>query len=73
MKTEARTNVYRGMVSGLACAIYNNEGWDKQNVAELLRLGDPTNDYMFRGDPPERLTEHEVDDALDRIFEWAGI
>ena len=73
MDTEERTSVYRGMICAFALAIYNGEDWDKQAVAAQLGMGDPSLDYTFAGDPPETLTEDDVFDALDRIFERAGI
>lgn len=68
-----RTAWYRGAVMTLACAIYNEEGWDKQTVASFLHMGDPRRDYTFRGEPPEKLTDDDVVAAMDGIFERAGI
>ena len=73
MNVEDRMHVYRGMVATLACAIYNGEDWNKQTVAGLLHLGDPSLDYVFSGHPPDELTEEDVYAALDRIFKRAGI
>ena len=73
MNEQTRTYTYRGLLAQLACAIYNDEGWDKQAVAALLHMGDPGNDYMFDGDPPAELTPEDVDAALDKIFERAGV
>ena len=73
MNVEERMHVYRGMVMTLASAIYNGECWDKQTVAGFLHMGDPSLDYVFRGDPPEKLTDDDIAEALDRIFERAGI
>ena len=68
-----REQVYRGWVAQLACAIYNDEEWDKQTVASLLHLGDKGLDYTFPGDPPERLEQEDFFAAIDRIFDRAGI
>ena len=70
---DERVVLYREWVATLACAIYNGEDWDKQTVAAFLHMGESRFDYMFAGDPPERLTEDEVIAAIDRIFERAGI
>lgn len=56
-----REQVYRGWVAQLACAIYNDEEWDKGL------------DYTFSGDPPERLEQEDFFAAIDRIFDRAGI
>lgn len=74
MNNEERTAVYRGMIMTLACAIYNDEeGWDKGTVIGLLKMGDPESGHDTLDDPPEQLTDNDVADALDRIFERAGI
>ena len=52
---------------------YNDEDWDKQTIAGLLHMGDPSLDYAFPDDPPDKLTDKDVWDAIDRIFERAGI
>ena len=72
MNVTDRMHVYRGWVELLACAIYNDEGWDKQSVARLLHMGDPSLEYNFRN-PPERLTPDDVYEAMDRVFERGGI
>ena len=69
---KARNDVYRGHVSILAKAIYNGENWDKQAVAAQLHMGDEGLDYMFPGEPPEKLEEEDFLDALDKICERAG-
>ena len=73
MNQSERMYVYRGMVATLACAIYNGENWDKQAVAGLFHMGEKNLDYVFPGDPPEKLTDEDVMAAMDRIFERAGI
>ena len=73
MNTAERMTVYREWVATLACAIYNDKGWDKQAVASFLHMGDPSLDYTFRGDPPGELTRDDFIAAMDRIFERAGI
>ena len=71
MMLSVKDRIYRRMVATLACAIYNDDDWDKQKVAALLCMGDPTNDYMFKDNPPEKLTDKDVMAALDSIFERA--
>ena len=73
MNLEERYQVCRGMVVTLADAIYNGQEWDKQAVAALLHMGDPSLDYAFPGEPPAALTDTDFFEALDRIFERAGI
>ena len=73
MNIEERTNIYRVYIGTLAAAIYNEEGWDKQQMASYFHMGDSSHSYAFPEEPPARL---EIDDfiaALDRIFERAGI
>ena len=73
MNPTERMNAYRAWVATLACALYNDEDWDKQTVASFLHMGDPSLDYSFRGDPPEELTFDDFIAAMDKIFERAGI
>ena len=73
MSQSDREHVYRGLVGTLACAIYNDEQWDKQQLAALLHMGDPSLDYVFRDEPPAKLSYEDVLDAVDRIFERGGI
>ena len=73
MNVEDRMNCYRGWVARLACAIYNGEEWDKQEVAAYLHMGESSLNYAYRDEPPERLEMDEAIDAMDRIFEQGGI
>ena len=74
MNNEQRTGVYRGMIMTLACAIYNDEeGWGKEAVIALLKMGDPESGRDTLEHPPEQLTDQDVDEALDGIFERAGV
>ena len=71
---EERVRIYRGYIGQLACALYNDEeDWDKQAIGAFFHMGDPAQDYIFPDEPPITLTEEEFLDALDRIFERAGI
>lgn len=71
---ETRTQIYRGTIAALACAIYNGEGWDKQTIAAQLHMGDKSLDYTFpEGEVPEELSNEDVFAAMDGIFERAGI
>ena len=73
MNVEDRMKCYREWVAALACAIYNGEEWDKQQVASYLHMGESSLDYSYRGEPPERLELDEAIEAMDQIFEKAGI
>ena len=68
---EARNDVYQGHVAILTKAIYNGENWDKQTVATQFHMGDRNLDYMFRGEPSEKLEEGDFLDALDKLCERA--
>ena len=59
----------REWVVELACAIYNGEDWDKQQVAAFLHMGEPGLDYTFRDEPPTTISREDVLAAIDRIFE----
>ena len=73
MNESERLRITQEWAARLACAIYNGEGWDKQAVASFLHMGDSGLDYMFVGDPPETLNEDDFIDAMNRIFERAGL
>ena len=73
MNQEERTHMYREWVATLACVIYTGENWDKQAVASFLHMGDPSLNYEFPGEPSDELTLDEAMEAMDRIFERAGI
>ena len=73
MNVEERMNIYRELVVDLACAIYNEEDWDKQRIISALRLGDPSFDYETRGIPPDELTREAVIMAMDNMFRQAGL
>ncbi len=68
MDVERRMECYRDWVATLACAIYNDENWDKGNVISYLRMGDPSFDYDTKGIPPERMEPDDVLLAMDRMF-----
>ena len=73
MNTEERMDLYREWITRLACAIYNEEGWDKQVVIGYFEMGDKSLDYDTRGIPNADLTPDDVIGAIDRIFTRAGI
>ena len=73
MNVEERMRIYREWVAALACAIYNEENWDKQQVISFLHLGDRSLDYTTRGTPPEKMTEDHVLMAMDNMFRQAGL
>ena len=51
---DQRTGVYRGIIMTLACAIYNDEeGWGKEAVIALLKMGDPESGRDTLEHPPE--------------------
>ena len=69
-----REGVYRGMVAAFACAIYNGEAWDRKTVVSYLHMGDVSIDYgMPEEELPDQLTDELVWQALDRMFEKAGM
>ena len=61
-----RINSYRGWAARLACAMYNGEQWDREQMVEFLMFDDEI-------EPPEELTLDDAEAAMDAIFERAGI
>ena len=72
--TPARESYYLGLATTLTLALYNEKDkWDKQAIAALLHMGDPSQDYIFPDEPPDKITDDQVYAAIRLILEKAGI
>jgi len=73
-KIRSREQLYRDMIAKLARAIYNEEGWDRQSVKELLGMLDEMGKDLPPSDQvPETLSDADVFAALDSTLEEAGL